>query len=681
MPRTAPKATIASRYAALFKGLHEGIRDIEILPVGSTAPASVPGQMVLPLKSEGSAQGYLVLRLAPGSDGVACIARIQPAVDCLAHTLAGEEATTRANELRLLRLANELDLDFPDDARLDKALSAVAQRTGVDLAWLCAPRSQFSVAVRGNDHALDAGVQTELEGLRTRLAPLTGKLRRPLIINGPGASAEHAADCRLLIVPLFVGRSRHNAWLVLANPFSAPVFGGWQMLAALTLGQALGRRLELDLDRRTGLFNRGGLEAALPRLRTRKGSLVVLDIDGLQSVNQMHGMAAGDSAILSLARLLVSPLLPANALVARTLGDQFAIVLPGIDADKAAEIAVSVQNAAASIRPGLPDDPSPMALSGGVVEVQDFHQCFDRCYIDADYALKLAKDRGRSRVEIFNSGNSTLIRRHDQVLAAADLREALRTHQLLLYAQPIRVLADRAHSPGFELLLRMRDELGGIRPPADFIAAAQRFQLLPAIDRYVVDATFEALSPHRALLARLGSSISINVSGQSFTDEPFIEHFIERLRESRVPPGLITVEVTEQAAVTNVAHAARMMRRLRDCGCGIALDDFGTGANSLTYLRNLPVTRIKIDGSFIRDMLTNPRSEATVKGILQLAREFRLDTVAEYIESEKVATRLQAMGVLRGQGYLFGKPEPLELALARLAEEEEAGVRELFASH
>lgn len=681
MSRNAPKATIAERYETLLKSLHEGIVGADILPVGATAPAAAAGQLVLPLKGEAGPAGFLVLRLAAGTDPLPCVKRVQPAVDCLAQTLAATDAAARANELRLLRLANELDIDFPDDSRLDKALSAVSQRTGVELAWLSAPRSQFSVAVRGHDHALDPGVQAELEGLRARVAPLTGKLRRPLIINGDSAAAEHSARCRLLLVPLFVGRRRNNAWLVLANPLSAPPFGGGQVLAALTLGQALARRLEVDLDRRTGLFNRGGLEAALPRLRTRKGCLLLLDIDGLQAVNQMHGMAAGDAAILALARMLAPPLLPGNALVARTLGDQFAIVLPGMDAQKAAATAVAIQNAAAAIQPGLPDDASPMHLSGGIVEAEDLHKPFDRYYIDADYALKLAKDRGRSRIEIHSSINSTLIRRHDEVLAAADLREALRTRQLLLYAQPIRVLADRSHPPGFELLMRMRDETGDIRPPGDFIAAAQRFQLLPAIDRYVVDAAFEALTPHRALLARLGSSISINVSGQSFTDEPFIDHFIERMRASRVPPGLITVEVTEQAAVTNVAHAASMMRRLRDCGCGIALDDFGTGANSLVYLRTLPVTRIKIDGSFIRDLLTNDGSASTVKGILQLAREFQLDTVAEYIESEKVATRLQGMGVVRGQGYLFGKPEPLELALAKLAEEEEAGIRLLFASN
>ena len=138
------------------------------------------------------------------------------------------------------------------------------------------------------------------------------------------------------------------------------------------------------------------------------------------------------------------------------------------------------------------------------------------------------------------------------------------------------------------------------------------------------------------------------------------------------------LEVTEQAALTNLDRAAASMRRLRELGCGIAIDDFGTGANSLAYLRSLPVTRIKIDGSFVRDLLTNNRSESGVKGILQLAREYKLDTVAEYVESEAVARRLQMLGVIRGQGYLFGKPEPVDLALEKLGEEEMLAVKEIF---
>jgi diguanylate cyclase (GGDEF)-like protein len=679
MSITSPVEAIAAPYAILLQTLHAGILRVQIVAPGAELACLAQHEHSVVLKGRtGAPVGTVILQLAAGTNVAACVERLKSALDCLTQTLSAGEEAARSYDLKLLRLANELDLDFGDDSQLDKALAAVARRTGVELAWLAAPRSQLNIAVRGHDHEIDAGVLRELPGLRARVAPLGGKLRRPLIINGPASGAGPAADCRLLIVPLFVGRGRHNAWLVLANPLSAAPFGGWHMLAALTLGQALARRLEVDLDRRTGLFNRGGLAAALPRLKSRKGSLLLLDIDRLQSINHMHGMEAGDAAIMSLARLLVPPLLPANAHVARTQGDQFAIVLPDLESRETADIAVQVQNAAAAVQPGLPDDPSPMLLSGGVVEIDDFRKPFDRYAIDADTALKLAKDRGRSRIEIYSAANSTLIRRNDEVLAAADLREALRTNQLLLFAQPIRLLADRSAPPGFELLIRMRDESGEIRGPAEFIAAAQRFQLLPDLDRYVVDAALDALSPHRALLVRLSSSFSINVSGQSLTDEPFVDHFINKLRASRVPPGLITIEVTEQAAVTNLDRAEKMMRRIRDVGCGIAIDDFGTGANSLAYLRKLPVTRLKIDGSFIRDMLTNKRSEAGVKGILELAREYKLDIVAEFVESEAVATRLQAMGVQRGQGYLFGKPEPVELALHKLGEQESAELQELF---
>jgi diguanylate cyclase (GGDEF)-like protein len=660
--------SLAGPYRTLLRNTFEGILEVGFLRANAR-PSDAPDQLVLPLKNDsGKSLGTVVLQLAPGTDFKVCQERIRPVLDCLAVSLAAA-GNKRYDDLKLLKLANELDLDFQDDTRLDKAVSAVARRLGVELAWFAAPRCHLAVAKRGSDKELDEGVRNEIARMRARVKPFTGKLRKPLVQKG---------ECRLLLVPLFVGRERHNAWLVLANPLDAPPFGGWHMLAAMTMGQALAHRLENDLDHRTGLFNRGGLEAALPRLKCSMASLLLLDIDRLASVNHMHGMAAGDAAILSLARLLAQPLLPADAFVASTMGDQFAIVLPDTDTTTAANIAVRIQRAAAAIQPGLPDDPSPMTLSAGIVEIDDVKKPFDRFAIDGDTALKLAKDRGRSRVEVFSSASATMIRRSDELIAAADLREALRTGALLLFAQPIRLLADHSESPGLELLIRMRDESGEIRAPGEFIAAAQSFQLLPDLDRYVVDAAIDALTPHRGLLARLSCSVSINVSGQSLTSEDFVNHFIEKLRASRIPGGLITIEVTEQAALTNLEQASASMRRLRELRCGIAIDDFGTGANSLAYLRALPVTRLKIDGSFVRDVLTNSRSEAGIKGIMQLAREFQLDTVAEYVETEAVAMRMRQLGVNRGQGYLFGKPEPLELALEKLGEEERAGLKEFL---
>jgi diguanylate cyclase (GGDEF)-like protein len=673
-----PREPLAARQAALFAALEPAVLGLQLLSPDAPAPVPRADTLTLPLKAESGVNlGWLCLELAAGADATACATRVQPGVDCLRHELAARDAASRATELKLLRLANELDIDFNDDPQLEKALGAVAHRTGAECAWLSAPRCKLTVVASGRDREPDAAVQREIAVLPARVAALAGQLRRPLAINGPGARPDRSAECRLLIVPLFLGRARHPAWLVLLSPLSAAPYGGWQMLPALTLGQAVARRLEVDLDRRTGLYNRGGLEGALRREAASEGSLILIDIDRLHAINQMYGLAAGDETILAIAYLLAPPVLPTAALVARVAGGAFAVVLPHQDAHQAAEVAAQIQTAAAAIHPGN-DDNATVTVSAGVVAMDDLRAPFDKVAVDADFVLKLAKERGRSRVEIHTSGNSSLIRRHDEVFAAADLREALRTKQLVLFAQPIRSLKDTTAPPGFELLMRIRDPSGEMRSPGEFLAAAQRYQLLSQIDRHVVDSALESLAPHRSLLTRMSVSISLNVSGASFTDESFVDHFIEKLRNSRIPPGIIIIEVTEQAAVTNLARAEAMMKRLREAGCGIALDDFGTGANSLAYLRTLPVTRIKIDGSFVRDMMTNARSEAAVKGILQLSRGFKLDTVAEFVETEALANKLRGLGVDKGQGHYFGKPEPLDTALRKLGDEEFSELRDFL---
>ncbi|MEJ0099329.1 MAG: EAL domain-containing protein [Pseudomonadota bacterium] len=239
---------------------------------------------------------------------------------------------------------------------------------------------------------------------------------------------------------------------------------------------------------------------------------------------------------------------------------------------------------------------------------------------------------------------------------------------------PIVSLRDDKHPLGFELLLKLRATHGRAEQnlPARLIEVAQRHQLLSVLDRYVVDQAFAILAPHRDVLARLRISVSINVSGQSLCDQEFTTHFIEELRRSKLPPGCIVIEVTEQVALADLRRAGDAMRRLRAAGCGIAIDDFGTGANSLAYVHQLPVTRLKIDGSFVRDITTNKRSEAAVKGIVQLARDFVLQTVGEHVETVEQVELLRRLGVDFGQGYLYGRAEPLDAAVATLMERESA---------
>ena len=271
-----------------------------------------------------------------------------------------------------------------------------------------------------------------------------------------------------------------------------------------------------------------------------------------------------------------------------------------------------------------------------------------------------------------------MMRRHTDALAVGQLRSALKADRLLLYAQRIAPLLNPSLPGGYELLLRLRDVDGTIVSPGPLIDAARRYQLLPSIDRWVMQRALQILAPYRGMLRTRGLGMSINVSGQSICDETFIQQFTQALNEANLPPHSISVELTEQAAISNLANAAKMVTRLVALGCRFAMDDFGTGANSLTYLKALQVYRVKIDGSFIRDIQSDRNSKATVKGIVELAKGLGIETVAEYVENNEIAQEVRRLGVDYAQGYAFGKPTPLTEILESLAQDESRRLHRLY---
>ena len=212
----------------------------------------------------------------------------------------------------------------------------------------------------------------------------------------------------------------------------------------------------------------------------------------------------------------------------------------------------------------------------------------------------------------------------------------------------------------------MTDETGDSVPPEKFLSAAERYQLAPAIDRWVVRRVIELLTPHAARLHEMQACFAVNISGQSLGDADFAAFMDTALRESQLPRGLLSFEVTETAAVANIVRAETLLRRLRELGCDVALDDFGRGLSSLTYLKTLPVTHLKIDGSFVRDVVTDSRSQAMLSAIVQLARAMKLITVAECVESDAICEAIRALGVDYGQGFSIGRPAPIEMVLAVL---------------
>jgi diguanylate cyclase (GGDEF)-like protein len=581
-------------------------------------------------------------------------------------------------DLALMRLGHEMRRRIRDRLPLVDALREMAERMQADavLLWMPCCRLRLPVAARGSE--VSVGVATEFDGVPGRVSKLEHRSGQPTLIQGDETTGARRAACRLLVVPVDTGSARFPAWLVIARELSSPRFDTWATVNAQVQGLRLGRRLMREFDAETGLLSRRGLRTALAGRDKERGALLLADLDGLRTLNHTRGVKVGDMVIAALGKLLSTPMLPASALLARLDGAKFAVLLPEMDPDDASRIAVGLQKELARVElKDLADFPR-LTVSAGIAEYNFATESLDRTLLSADLCLRLAKERGRSRIETHQSNDASVIRRHGQDFTADWLRDALRAGQLELFAQPIVSLRDRKHPLGFELLMRLRDVSGNYGDPAELVEVAQRYQMLPLLDRHVVDKAFAMLSPHREVLARQRITMGINVSAHSICDPEFAGHFASRLKESGLPPGCIVVEVTEQAAAGNLERAGEVLRKLRATGCGIAIDDFGTGSNSLAYVHQLPVTRLKIDGSFVRDITTNRKSVAAVRGIVQLARDFVLQTVGEYVETHEQSECLRKLGVDFGQGFLFGRPEPLDSTVATLVERETAGSANIF---
>jgi diguanylate cyclase (GGDEF)-like protein len=403
----------------------------------------------------------------------------------------------------------------------------------------------------------------------------------------------------------------------------------------------------------------------------RASCIAFLDIDRLHLINQTYGFARGDEVIRTVAQLLAPPLLPRTALVARTAGDCFVLFLPACDSRTAPLIITRVQEKASRVTVGPSGQSIEVSLSCGIAALRHEPDGFLKALSTAEVACRAAKERGRNRIAVHDTSDSGLMQRHHDVAAVGVLHQALNTGQFALYAQKIVALASPGRTSSYELLTRVRETDGRLVSLGDYIPVAQRYQLLTRIDRWIAENALDWLAPHGAKLARLEIGTSLNITGQSAGDPEFVHFLLSKIKRSGISPHNIVIEITEQAAAANFERAGELMRHLCASGCRIALDDFGTGANTLAHLKGFPVARVKLDGSFIRDIGTNRRSIATVRAVVQLAKSIGADTVAEFVETQEIAGRLRELGVDYGQGFAFGKPEPLESVLARLGRVEE----------
>lgn len=415
----------------------------------------------------------------------------------------------------------------------------------------------------------------------------------------------------------------------------------------------------------SGLLRRPDLqsEVALRSKGVDVVSVVYADLDQLHAINEVAGFEAGDEVIRAVGRLWQSLLAADGSVASRLSGDRYAAVLFNHTLPQARAWAERAREAIARLE--IRGRRSRITASLGVASLPRGGE-FEHTLAAAETACRAAKDRGRNRVEIYESADASMMRRHEEVHESRVVLEALESDRLALHAMPIVPLASPGAAAHYEILLRLRGSDGAFLSIGDYLKAAERYQLLERLDRWVIEHTLAVLAPHAVELKALGMRFAINVTGQSLSEPEFADFVRTEVERRGVPGSLLAFEFTETAAVKSIRTTQRFVAEMAAIGSHVALDDFGTGLSSLVHLKELAVQQIKIDGQFVLDVVTDTRSEALVRALVQIGEQLGLDTVAEFVENEQIAAHLKKLGVRYAQGYLYGRAQPLEETLAAL---------------
>lgn len=420
-------------------------------------------------------------------------------------------------------------------------------------------------------------------------------------------------------------------------------------------------------DPLTGLPNRREFERRLMEmLNSAKQTdchhmLLYIDLDQFKLVNDTSGHGAGDELLRQLAAIM-QPNVRKRDILARLGGDEFGVLLEGCPIGQGSQIAEKLRQIIAEFRFVWEGKTFEVGASIGLVEVTANTESMAALLSAADTACYMAKDKGRNRIWVHQKDDAELLQRRGEMQWVARITQAFEENRFCLYYQNIVAVQpsqqDRQHC---EILLRLEDEAGLLVSPMAFIPAAERYGLMPLIDRWVIRSMFNWL------LANPGSTdrhcYAINISGQSLGDELFLEFVVDQFHNSAVFPAAICFEVTETAAIANLSRAMRFISTLKGLGCRFALDDFGSGMSSFTYLKNLSVDSVKIDGAFVRDMVTDKVDYAMVEAINRIGHVMGIQTVAEFVENDAILAQLRKLGVDYAQGYGIHQPAPLQSLL------------------
>ncbi len=590
--------------------------------------------------------------------------RLTVELDAMARELAA-----RYEELNLVYVTNDdVTHHEQESAALNQLVTNCVEYLDVGMVALLFPkRKKIFYAVNEREPIREAlAIAHELQGEFCAWI----ETRDTCIVMNDFADQLRASVCpgvpyKILGCPVRDGAGEITGTLVTLNHNHRTDFLNSDRNLLEAMSRKASKIIQANYDALTGLMKQRGLHAVLAGLlasvqeRDECHCYLNLDIDQLQVLNDTHGRQAGDTVLRSIADYLRDTLRTTDTLA--YLGEgKYGVVLERCSIEQGVKRAESLRQAIEAKEYGWEGKKIPVSISVGMAAIEPGVVELEGVLEAAEMARDTAKESGRNRIQVFSQNDAKLAERKEQMQWVTRIHNALHEDRFRIFCQTIQASQPGSEAYHCEILLRLFDEKGDMVSPASFIPAAERYHLMPAIDRWVISKTCALLAEYGLAQEPEQGMVSINLSGQSLGEEALVTHIREQVFRHGLEPSCLCFEITETAAVANIDLASKLILDLKASGFRFSLDDFGTGLSSFAYLKALPVDFLKIDGAFIKQIVDDPVAHTMVSSINDIGHVMNLKTVAEFVENDALKACLQQMGVDYLQGYGIGKPLPIE---------------------
>ena len=579
-----------------------------------------------------------------------------------------DELTKRYEELNLIYKAEDQALNIYHGRELLRQLVMNTSRfLNVDIIYLYIAGKNIAMHKYKNDNPLFESDKL-FHYLQHSVYPLLETGQQSIVIN-------HVDDARIygfaettpykhVVSPVVNAENQVIGLLAIASQNFSVDFSNSDRNLLDVMTKKASKIAQSHFDPLTGLENSNSFELILKDLLKQswgtdvQHAIANVDIDRMAVINDISGRDAGDLLIKKVGHKLAS-MVRSRDVVARIGSDKFGVLLENCDLSTAQIVMKKIAHAVSTIDLDWEGESHQVSVSIGIAPITAQAQSVTSLLNASETARNISKERGRNTIHVLDMDDSNLLQRKEQIRWVSQIQSALRDDRFLLYAQLIEPLKKKNGKPHYEILLRLQDDDGSIILPGKFLPAAENFYLMSSIDYWVIDRTFSELAQFRQGSEKL-SGISINLSGQSLGDPTGLAAYIEnKLEHYQLNSQDICFEITESTAIANIDDARVFIDQLSARGFEFSLDDFGTGLSSFAYLKNLRVNYLKIDGSFVSEIVQDPVCASMVGAINQVGHAMQLKTVAEFVENDAIKRKLIEIGVDFGQGYGLGKPQPL----------------------